>query len=446
MDGLEIPVKILIALALGAVIGLEREINEKKTATMGKKATATLGLRSFALTTGLGAIAGLSFILNAPYIGIFIGLAALMLFAAFYIIDTLQTKETGITTEIALIYSFILGGIVGTGIFPVQIVVAITIVLVLFLSRKEYIKDVVEDIQKKEINAFISYAILALVILPFLPNNSYSLSDFAGLTSFLEKVNVNLRGLEQIEIINPFKLWLIVVLITGVDVAGYILEKTIGQKKGWIAASLAGGFISSTATTISIAKQSRETTRINHLLSSALLANMVSFFPVLIILATLNVGFFIAALPTLAIVILSAFALSMFFLFKREKESKKTQKSAKQTNIFSLTSALKFAGIYLIVSIVSRVAIVLFGKTGFLAASAIGALPGIDAVVINTAQLVGQQISFQTGIIALIIINAVNLGAKTVYSFMQGKKDFAIKFGISVLGITAASLAGLLLV
>lgn len=447
MNGLEIPLKILIALALGAVIGLEREINEKKNIGAGKqKAVALLGLRSFALTTGLGVIAGFSQILGFPALAIFIGVSFIILLTIFYVLDSSQTKDPGLTTEVALVYSFVLGALIAIDIFPMQVIIAITIVLILLLSRKSQIKGVIEDIQKREINAFISYAILALVILPFLPNTSITLSDMGGVTNFFKQIGFDASRIQNIEIINPFKLWMIVVLITGVDMGGYILEKTLGQKRGWIAASVAGGFISSTATVVSLAKQSKETARKNPLLAAAMFANMVSFFPILIIIATLNIQLFQAAFLTLALIIVSAGAIGTYFLVKREAKATKVKQKAKQDKIFSLTTALKFAGLYLAVSIVSRLALEFFGQTGFLLASGIGALPGIDAVVINTAQLAGERISLFTATLALIIINAVNLIAKSVYSFTQGDKSFATKYAISMAIIIGASLLGLLFV
>ena len=85
-----------------------------------------------------------------------------------------------------------------------------------------------------------------------------------------------------------------------------------------------------------------------------------------------------------------------------------------------------------------------FGQSGFLAATALGALTGLDAVIVNTSQLAGRQIEVYLAVIALILANAVNLISKTIYSFMQGKREFATKFGVSMIVIIVSSLAGLM--
>jgi uncharacterized membrane protein (DUF4010 family) len=443
MDLLDWPLKFIIAFALGAVIGLEREINEQKDIKgdpPGKH--AVLGLRSFSLTAGLGALTG-AIVFSFPGIAAILFGGFLGLLFIFYYLDSKSTNDTGATTEIAVLYSYILGFAIATNLLPVQILVAITVVLVLLMSRKENIKAFVEDIKKRELNALISYGILALVILPFLPNETYALSDFPGLEGFLNNVGWNIQNLTHLELINPFKLWLIVVLITGVDLLGYILERTIGQNRGWLIASLVGGFVSSTATTISIARESVSAKNHNPLLAGAIFANMVSFLPVAVILATLNPALLIQFLTVFIVLIATAMIIGVYF-YRFSPGSKDLQtaeeKAEKSHSIFSLTSALKFMGIYLVINIASKIALELFGTGGFLATTAIGSLTGIDAVVINTAQLAGSRIDLGLGVWALILANGVNLLAKSVYSFMQGDKKFAVKLTISMVIIIAASI------
>src|SRR5688572_1983645 len=110
MDFNSWPAHMILALILGALIGLEREINERKdlASTKSKEKTALLGLRTFSLVAGLGSIAGLL------YFGFpLVSTALVVLFSAllliFYVFDNTLTKDIGITTEIALIYSFLIG-------------------------------------------------------------------------------------------------------------------------------------------------------------------------------------------------------------------------------------------------------------------------------------------------------------------------------------------------
>lgn len=439
--------KITLALVLGAVLGLEREVNEKKLDKYQGKPTAIIGLRTFSLISLLGTIAGL---LYDKFFGLslIIGGAFLILLIVFYIIDALETKEQGITTEIAMIFSFVIGLVLALELLPVHLLLAVTVIVVLLLSQKERIKDVVEDIKKSEVNAFISFALIAIVILPFLPNTTYSLADITGIGPFLENLGVNVQKIAHLDVLNPFKLWLIVALITGVDLIGYVLERTIGSKKGWLIASGVGGFVSSTATTQSLAQESRTRRSVNHLVSAALLANMVSFVQVAILIGALNGLLLVKLLPVLGFMCIAAAGLLIYFLrVKDEKEEdEKTVIDSARHSIIDIAGALKFALLFLTISVFSKIALEFFGNSGFLIATAIGSLIGLDAVMINTAQLAGNNIDFTLAALAFILANAVNLFGKSFYSFYQGKREFAMKFFISVLIIIIASLVSLIFI
>ena len=436
--------KFILAFLIGAVIGLEREVNEKKHLLEGSKKTAILGLRTFSLTAILGAITGM-LSLNFPVISIILASAFLFLTIVFYTLDSFFSRDFGITTEIALIYSFVLGLLITLEVIPMQLTLAIAVVLIFLLSRKETIKNVMEDIKHTEVNAFVSFAIIALVILPFLPNFSYSLSDIPNFSNFIGNFGTDFNQIINLELINPFRLWMIVALITGVNLVGYTLEKTLGQKKGWVLASIAGGFISSTATTQSLAQKSNKSKGVNHLVSAAVISNLVSFIQIAIILGSFNIAFLIKLIPTLLAMISAAFAALVFFLTAKEENVSVIEKEniAPQKEIINLGSALKFAGLFVFISLVSKIALVVFGSNGFLVTTGLGAMVGLDAVMINTAQIAGNAIDFKLAILAFILANFVNLAAKVIYSFLQGKKEFAVKFSISM-GVTIlASLTGL---
>jgi uncharacterized membrane protein (DUF4010 family) len=443
MDLLDIPFKVAISFALGSVIGLEREINEQKDLKGDNKGKhAVLGLRTFSLIGGLGALTGFLFFSQPIFAGL-LAFAVFTLLAIFYVFDSYFTKDIGVTTEVSFLYTYVLGFLIATNVVPVQLVIAVTVVLVLLMSRKEDIKNFVGTIKKTEINALVSFGILAFVILPFLPNTTYALTDFKGINDFLNNIGWDNHSLANIELINPFKLWLIVVLITGVDLLGYVLERTIGKSRGWLVASLVGGFVSSTATTISIAQESKTTKKINPLIAGAILATLVSFIPVILLLASLNIGLLIGFFPVLLSISLAALIIGIFFLKKGTSDNKQlvdAEKIEESHSIFSLSSALRFMGIYLLINVSSKIAIEFFGSSGFLVTSAIGSLTGIDAVVINTAQLAGSRIDLSLGVWALVMANGINLLAKSFYSFLQGSREFAVKYLISVGLIVAISI------
>ena len=183
------------------------------------------------------------------------------------------------------------------------------------------------------------------------------------------------------------------------------------------------------------------------MLSAAVLANVVSFIQVAFLIAIINGLFFIKLLPILGFMMLAGIAGLCYFLFIDRSENQpidqKEVHKKENEKIIDIGAALKFASLFLLISIFSKITLELFGNSGFFAATGIGALIGLDAVMINTATLAGNQIDYQIAGFAFILANAVNLLGKASYSFAIGKKEFAIKFLISMVAIIIASLFGL---
>lgn len=440
MDFLDVAVKLLLTFLLGAAVGIEREINEKRSID-GKAHSAILGLRTFSLISLSGAIIGFIFLQN-PIFGAIVAASLSILFIAFYVIDSIYLKDIGITTEIALFFTFIMGFVVATNTIPIQAVLLAEVLVLLLLSQKDRIKDAVIDIRREEVNAFLIFAIIAFVVLPFLPNRSFALEDIPNSAIFFENIGINVSKITQIDLINPFKLWLVVILITGVDLAGYVLEKVIGKKRGWVLASVVGGFVSSTATTISLAQESKSQAKGSHLLGAALLSNAVSFIQILLLILVVNVQFFARLAPFVLIMFAVTVALAFYFMTRKEKDEQ--IKIESKLKIINLGQALKFGAMFFVISVISKLALAIVGESGFLITSGVGAVAGIDAVLINASQLAGRIISIDIAIWAFIIANGVNLIAKVFYSYTQGSRFFAQRFLVSVVVIIAVSTLAIL--
>lgn len=437
--------QLALAFLLGAFIGLERQIHEKSEHREGRN--SFLGLRTFALITPLGALAGLIYPHN-QVLFLIISVAFALLTLGYYVFDSFFSKDIGITTEIALIYSYIIGVLITANILSIQVIIGLTVTLGLILSRKEIIKKYLSGVEENQMASFISFLVIALVILPLLPNVSYRLSDTPQLLDALSSFGINLVGFAAIEIINPFKLWLVVALITGIDVFGYILEKTIGQKRGWLLTSFAGGFVSSTATTGSLALQSKDSGSADHLVAAAIISNLASFLQHAILVLPLSFMLFAKLAPSIAMMIATSLLIALFFLKKNQSDEnlQTTKKTLQETKLFDLYPALKFALLFLFIRLFAQIALQLFGSSGFFFSMALGAIPGMDAVLISIAELAGKTVSFENALWAFILANAVNLFVKSFYSFVNGKKEFAVKFSLSIVLILLSSTVGLFFV
>lgn len=434
--------KIILSVLLGAAIGLEREsgnINNDKNSAG--------GIRTFSLISLLGTLTGIFYINNFLLLAGIITIIFFILIIIYYTLSSNTTKDFGLTSEISIIFTFLLGLLMAVGIIPMQIILVIFVILMLVLSLKSKTKIIVAGISRNEISAFISYAIIALVILPFLPNVGYTLSNIPFLSSFLQSLNFDLGKFANLELINPRKIWLVVVLVTGIDVFGYFLGRIVGNKKSFSLTSFVGGFVSSTSVTQSLAHKSKNTTAVNYLVGAALLANMASFFQLFLLIGPLNAKWLIAATPTILILIITSGFLSLFFLRKKDIEKDAPEKAeVSQTKIFALMPALKFACILIVVKIITKTCLILFGQSGFIISSVIASFVGLDAIILSLAEMAGGIITFKFALFTLILVNATNLLSKSFFSFLQGNRKFAFKFFSSVLLIITLSFAGLLLI
>ncbi len=448
MDFFALTSKFIVALIIGAVIGLERE-SQGIIKAKDKESQHKVGVRTLSLLGALGALSGILFVKFLP-IFILISCAVVAILLTYYVLHSFRTRDVGFTTELGILYSYIIGVVIGLEVFPMQVTLALSVIVIMILSRKSDIQLLLRGIQREELLAFISYGLIALVVLPFLPNKGFTLSSIPTIDTIVSSFGGNIDSFKNIEILNPFKLWFIIVLITGIDIVGYALERIIGARPGRLIASIVGGFISSTATTLALAQESKTIKKnVGYLVAAAVFANTASFFQLFILIGVTNGDFLVKATPTLMAVIITGLASGLYFMREKvghDKVIMKNIKGIKESEIFALGPALKFGFLFFLVTIATRIALVLFGQTGFLVASSIAALTGVDAVTINIATLAGTTMNFQTAVFALILMNAVNLVAKCFYSFMQGKREFAVKFSISVSLIIASSLLGLLLV
>lgn len=429
-------IKLLLSLIFGATIGLERESSNPGDSAIG-------GIRTFSLIALIGSIAGILSINNYLPIALLISGGFLLLLIAYYVIGAYTSKDFGLTSELSAIMTFITGMLLVLDIIPLQITVALFVVLIFVLSIKSKTTQLVTGISRSELQSFISYAIIALVVLPVLPDVSYKLNDIPILPDIMQGFNIEMGQFSTLDLINPRKIWMVVVLITGIDVFGYVLGRIFGNKSGFALTSFLAGFVSSTSATQSLAQRSKKSTFVNHLVGAAVLANLASFLQIFLLVGPLNPKWFVFILPSILFMILIAAIISIILFRKKEPKEEEKEKEEieekKPIKIFSLKPALMFAGILIVVKIVTKICLILFGQSGFIISSVIASFAGIDAILVTLAEMAGKTITFEFAFVTFILVNATNLFSKTIYSYIQGNKKFALKFMVSAIFIIAIS-------
>ena len=239
-------------------------------------------------------------------------------------------------------------------------------VTMLLLSLKGWLHGLAERIEPSDVEATLKFAIITLIILPLVPDANY--------------------GPEGLQVINPYKTWLMVVLIAGLNFVGYILVKVLGREHGYGLTGILGGLVSSTAVTLSFSQRSRSQPKMSNVLALAIvLAWTVMYFRVVIEVGVVN--FELAKTLMLGMGLMGVVSLLISFLLWRRGRSKAKAEVESGHNPFELGDAIKFGLLFALVIFVASAAQAYFGDVGLYAAGALAGLTDVDAIALSMASL-----------------------------------------------------------
>ncbi len=222
-------IRMLIATGIGFVLGLEREFSLRSG-----KEEIFAGVRTFTLVALMGFLTALlSFVFN-HWVFIAGFLSVICIVAISYWVSS-HKGDIGGTTEFATIFTFLLGGLIFMG--QINAGLALTVVVIVLLSLKIKLRNIIGQITQEELCAFVRFVIIALLILPFLPDKNFGPYD----------------------VINPREIGWVIVLTSGIGFVGYVLIKFLGTQRGILLTGILGGLVSSTVVTWTFSKKSKET-------------------------------------------------------------------------------------------------------------------------------------------------------------------------------------------
>ncbi|WP_114971638.1 MgtC/SapB family protein [Rhodoferax ferrireducens] len=407
MEDPNLALRFAVAIGLGVLLGLERE------RTKGEDGGA--GVRTFALISLSGAIAGyLGENLGLDWLALAMFIAVAALIIGMYVV-TAQRGDTGITTEVSALLAFLLGLLCAHG--RLQLASWVAVAMALLLALKDWLHQLASRINATDVEATLKFSIVTLIILPLVPDVNY--------------------GPPPLDVINPYKIWLMVVLISALNFSSYLLIKIVGAEHGVGLAGLLGGLASSTAVTLGFSQRSRQTDAdASALALGIVLAWTVMFFRVAIMTALISweLGRQIA----LVIGLLCVASLgACYWLWSRNKRRERGEVKP-GSNPFELDEAIKFGLLFGVVLLVARAAQVYLGDMGLYIAAAVAGLTDVDAITLAMANLVQSDAS-NLQVAARAIVIAVMANTLT-------KSGMAIGLGSSELRRITLPIAGLLLV
>lgn len=401
-----------IALVLSLLVGLQRE----------SVASRIAGLRTFPLVTVFGLLTAL---LAQTWGGwmIVAGLVSLavLIFSGKMAESDEGNPDPGLTTEVALLLMYGVGAYLMIGYR--EIAIAMGGGIAVLLHFKGQLHNVVVRLSDADLKAIMQFALISLVILPILPNNYYGPNGY--------------------DVFNPRNTWLMVVLIVGINLSGYIIYKFFGEKVGLLLGGLLGGLISSTATTVTYARRTAQAAEASVPAAIVILiASCVVFARLLLEIATVSPHFLSVAFgPLLTMMIVLALVTLVLWLVKHDE----IDDMPDPENPSELKSALLFGLFYSVILFAVAFAREKFGSSGLYFVAAISGLTDVDAITLSTSQLVNlNRITPDRGWRLITVATISNLLFKALTIAVIGHRRLLLKTGIGFVAVILSGVAILL--
>ncbi len=395
----------LISMGIGLIIGLEREYDKLKE----EKGFA--GIRTFPIVAILGfSLASLTELFT-PWL-LIISLGTFILFLAFNYFSQKQAEYgQGLTTNLALIATFVLGIMVSVEFY--RDAVATAVIIVTLLSLKTRFRSVISNITSIELFAFIKFSIIALLILPFLPNKHYGPDN----------------------LLNPFEIGSIIVIVSFLNFIGYFLVKFVGSKKGIILTAILGGLISSTAVAWNYASRSKASPELSKKYSAGIIVASAIMFPRLALIAYIfnNAILSYVALPFGVLTLVCILAT----LVLMRRDDNKPDTDIKLGNPLNMLNAIGFGVVYVVIHFAVFYSNQIFGERGLYYSALIAGLADTDAITISMAKfsLDGEKLHLASSVI--IAATMSNMLVKLGITLFKGSKTagklVAYAFGLVIL-------------
>ena len=447
---MDLLLQIILALFFGVIIGIERDSSWQSSSRLsiprytfikpGKPAKGLGGVRTFSLISLVGFVSGLAFSMNPAlaFIGVISFSALCLLIGISYFLNYFDKNTFGLTTEVSMFILFILSFLLGTGLVDYRILLAITVIISLILSLKIELRNLISTFTRTEIIESLEFVLLTLVVFPFLPNVSITLQSIYNY--------MNISGpLGQVILFNPQQLWLVVIFVTSLSYIGYFLVKLLRSNQSLLLTGFLGGLVSSTTVTHLMGLKSKEVSdkpTQDLLVAIALVANSTSFIRIPLIILAINYNLFTATILSMILMAIVGFGFSLF-------SSRDTGVRVDSQLIFksplALKSAFTFALLFISVQIVTQVALIVFGDTGFVVSTLIASMSGLDAVSINTANSVPTVVPLVLGSVILITATIANLVGKSLVALFAATTYFTKRLSLFFALISICGIIGLLI-
>jgi uncharacterized membrane protein (DUF4010 family) len=314
--------------------------------------------------------------------------------------DVRENKDVGTTTAFAMMLTFALAAWAAYG-YPIP-AMGVTVIVIFMLGYKPVLHKWLRNIQPRDFFSGVQLLIISVVLLPLLPD----------------------RGYGPWEVLNPYWIWWMVVLISGLSFTGYVVIRLVGSRKGTLVMAIAGGLVSSTAVTISLARLSRWHISKTLFASGVLLASSIMFIRMLVEVAVVNF-----ALAHLLWIPLSAMCGGLlggvFWLWYRHRRKEEDPgQPIEVKNPLQLGMALQFSVLLAAILLLSEAMKTWFGNDGVYVLSVISGLMDVDAITLSLSRSAKYDLGAEVAAMGIVLAAATNTLVKgIIFAFIAGIKE-----------------------
>lgn len=390
MNGFELELqwawRLAVALSIGLLVGLERGWEHRQC----EEGERELGLRSMGL---IGLIGGLTGLLVEPLGGGLVGFVIIglgLLLSAAHLASMRHSHDLGLTTEVAALATLLLAVMAGLG--QLAIAASGAVIMVLLLGHKRALHGWLMRLQRPELDAVLRLLLISVVVLPLLPN----------------------RGFGPWQVLNPYEIWWMVVLIATLSFVGYVTIRLAGERRGMLFLGLFGGLASSTATTLSLARLHRDRVRriqSNHgeaaIPAAGILLACATMFPRMLLVASLLHA------PLFGVLLWPVVAMSTLLylpaaVYVWRSSGSEVAEDLHPANPLELKSALFFGALLALTMLLGRALTGWFGDAGVYALAAASGIADVDAITLSLARMAGGELLLSTAGLGILIAALTN--------------------------------------
>lgn len=411
-NGIEALPQFLTSLAIGLLIGMERE----------RTPSAKAGLRTFALVSLFGTLVALIADKSGTPWMLMAGLLSVAgMIIASYINAPTENNDPGTTTVTALLISYSLGVMVWLGFSKLAVMLAIATTTLLYF--KPELQGITQRLTRRDLVSILQFSVLTFVILPILPNQNYG-----PYGSF-----------------NPYQAWMMVVLISGLSLAGYVALRMTGQRYGAPLLGFLGGLVSSTATTLLYAKHSKLNDGMLRLSAVVILiASQVVLVRLMVVSGIISPAILKQLAPVMGLGLLFGLAATLFN-WKRLQNTGELP-MPETSNPTELHAALGFGALFVIVLFCAAWLTDIAGSSGLYIVAIVSGLTDVDAIALSSLRLFQmEKLSSEQAVISISLAFLANMLFKFGMAASIGGIALAKHIAAGFIAIAAGVALGLLL-